>query len=54
VVGPNDAVHGWHSYSQREMEEIRKLPAFADVMATGVNLVLLTAASIRRTSTASS
>lgn len=42
VVGPHDAVHGWHSYSQREMEEIRKLPAFTDVMATSVNPVLLT------------
>jgi hypothetical protein len=42
VVGPNDAVHGWHSYSQGEMEEIRKLPAFTDVMATSVNPVLLT------------
>lgn len=26
VVGPNDAVHGWHSYSQREMEEIQSSP----------------------------
>jgi predicted permease len=42
VLGPNDAVHGWHWYSQREMEEIQKLPAFSDVMATSVKSVLLT------------
>jgi putative ABC transport system permease protein len=42
VLGPNDAVHGWHWYSQREMEEIEKLPAFSDVMATSVRSVLLT------------
>jgi len=42
VLGPHDAIHGWHWYSQREMEEIQKLPAFADVMATSVKPVLLT------------
>jgi putative ABC transport system permease protein len=42
VVGPNDAVRGWHWYSQREMEEIQKLPAFSDVMATLPKPVLLT------------
>jgi putative ABC transport system permease protein len=42
VLGPHDAVHGWHWYSQREMEEIQKLPAFSDVMATSVKSVLLT------------
>ena len=42
VLGPHDALRGWHWYSQREMEEIQKLPAFADVMATSVRPVLLT------------
>jgi putative ABC transport system permease protein len=42
VLGPHDAIHGWHWYSQREMEEIRKLPAFSDTMATSVRSVLLT------------
>ena len=42
VLGPHDAVHGWHWYSQREMEEIEKLPAFGDVMATSVKPVMLT------------
>ncbi|HUD64827.1 MAG TPA: hypothetical protein VMQ17_09620 [Candidatus Sulfotelmatobacter sp.] len=28
VLGPKDAVHGWHWYSQREMAEVEKLPAF--------------------------
>jgi putative ABC transport system permease protein len=42
VLGPNDAIHGWHWYSQREMEEIEKLPAFGDVMATSVKPVMLT------------
>jgi putative ABC transport system permease protein len=42
VVGPSDAVRGWHWYSQREMEEIQKLPAFSEVMATQVQPVLLT------------
>jgi putative ABC transport system permease protein len=54
VLGPHDAVHGWHWYSQREMEEIRKLPAFAAVMATSVKPVLLTGGITRKTSTASS
>ena len=42
VVGPRDAVHMWHWYSPREMDEIQKLPAFADVMATSVRPVMLT------------
>ena len=42
VLGPNDAVDGWHWYSQRELAEIQKLPAFADVMATSVKPVMLT------------
>jgi len=42
VLGPNDAVHGWHWYSQREMVEIEKLPAFSDVMATSVKTVMMT------------
>ena len=42
VVGPNDAVRGWHWYSQREMQEIQRLSAFSDVMATSVRSTLLT------------
>ena len=42
VLGPNEAVHVWHWYSQREMEEVEKLPAFGEVMATSVRPVLLT------------
>ncbi|MGB9031447.1 MAG: ABC transporter permease, partial [Acidobacteriaceae bacterium] len=42
VVGPHDAVHGWHWYSQREMQEIEKLPAFSEVMGTSVTPVMLT------------
>jgi predicted permease len=42
VLGPHDAAHMWHWYSQREMEEMQKLPAFADVMATSVKPVMLT------------
>jgi putative ABC transport system permease protein len=42
VLGPKDAVHGWHWYSQREMAEIQKLPAFADTMATSVKPVMMT------------
>ncbi|MGC2299927.1 MAG: ABC transporter permease, partial [Acidobacteriaceae bacterium] len=42
VLGPHDALRGWHWYSQREMEEIEKLPAFSEVMATSVKPVMLT------------
>jgi predicted permease len=42
VLGPHDALRGWHWYSQREMEEIEKLPAFGEVMATSVRPVMLT------------
>ncbi len=42
VLGPNDPVRGWHQYSQRELSEIQKLPAFSDVMATSVKPVMLT------------
>ena len=42
VVGPRDAVNGWHWYSQREMQEIQKLPAFSEVMATNPKRVMLT------------
>ena len=42
VLGPNDAVHGWHWYSQRELEDIERLSAFREVMATSVRPVLLT------------
>ena len=40
VLGPHDALRGWHWYSQREMEEIEKLPAFGEVMATSVRPVM--------------
>jgi putative ABC transport system permease protein len=42
VVGPHDRVRGWHMYTRREFEEIEKLPAIADAMATDVKPVLLT------------
>src|SRR6266853_3879733 len=42
VVNPTEAPRGWHSYSRREFLEIRKLPAFSDVMATTGESVLLT------------
>ncbi|HKO19103.1 MAG TPA: permease prefix domain 1-containing protein, partial [Acidobacteriaceae bacterium] len=42
VIGPNDAARYWHWYTQREMQEIEKLPAFSEVMATNVKPVLLT------------
>ena len=42
VLGPHDAVHMWHWYTQREMQEIQKLPAFSEVMATSVRPVMLT------------
>jgi putative ABC transport system permease protein len=41
VVGPKDAVDGWHWYTQREMQEIRKLSAFSNVMATSVRPIML-------------
>ncbi len=41
VLGPKDSLQGWHSYSRREFLEIQKLPAFADVMATAIDPVLL-------------
>jgi putative ABC transport system permease protein len=42
VLGPNDPVRGWHQYPLREMVEMQKLPAFADVMATIPKSVVLT------------
>ena len=42
VVGPNDPVRAWHRYTKREFLEIQKLRAFADVMATDNNQVLMT------------
>ena len=45
VLGPKDLPHGWHSYSRREFLEIQKVPAFAEVMATDVEPVLLTGGS---------
>jgi putative ABC transport system permease protein len=41
VVGPNDPVRMWHQYPLREMVEMQKLPAFADVMATIPKSVVL-------------
>ncbi len=42
VVGPNDPVRFWHPYPLREVIEIGKLPAIADVMATIPRPVMLT------------
>jgi putative ABC transport system permease protein len=42
VLGPNDPLRRWHLYTRREIVEIQKLPAFADVMATDVHQVLMT------------
>jgi putative ABC transport system permease protein len=42
VLAPKEKPRGWHSYSRREYTEIQKLPAFADVMATTYEPVLLT------------
>src|SRR5580658_3693697 len=42
VLGPNDPLRGWHSYTRRELLEIQKLPAFSDAMATDVHRVLMT------------
>jgi len=42
VVGPNDQVGFWHQYPLREMVEMQKLPAFADVMATIPKSVVMT------------
>ncbi len=42
VLAPNERPDGWHSYSRREFTEIQKLPAFAKVMATAFEPVLMT------------
>lgn len=42
VVGPNDPVRYWHPYPMREVLEIAKLPAVANVMATSPRSVMLT------------
>lgn len=42
VLGPNDPVRFWHPYPLREVLEIEKLPAVADVMATIPKSVMLT------------
>ncbi len=42
VLGPKDSLHGWHPYTRRELLEIEKISAFADVMATSYEPVLLT------------
>jgi len=36
VAGLKESVQGWHPYPRREFVKIQKLPAFAAVMATGV------------------
>jgi putative ABC transport system permease protein len=41
VAGPNEPVRGWHQYPRREFIQIQKLPAFADVMASSYEPVLL-------------
>jgi hypothetical protein len=35
VLGPNDPLRRWHSYTRREIVEIQKLHAFADVIGDG-------------------
>ena len=42
VLGSTDRMNGWHSYTRREFLEIKKVPAFADVMATTYEPVMLT------------
>ena len=42
VLGPNDPLRRWHSYTRREFLEIQNLSAFSDVMATDVHQVLMT------------
>jgi putative ABC transport system permease protein len=42
VLGPNYPARPWHQYTRREFEEIQKLPAFSEVMATDVHSVLMT------------
>ncbi|HLY43016.1 MAG TPA: ABC transporter permease [Terracidiphilus sp.] len=42
IVAPNYPTHAWHRYTRREFQEIQKLPAFSDVMATDVHSVLMT------------
>jgi putative ABC transport system permease protein len=41
VVGPKEAIRGWHSYPRREFAEIQKVPSFSDVMATTIEPALL-------------
>jgi predicted permease len=45
VLAPKARPDGWHSYSRREFAEIQKLPAFAEVMATTFQHVLMTGSS---------
>jgi putative ABC transport system permease protein len=42
VLGPKDAVNGWRQYPRREFLEMQKLPAFAAVMTSVYEPVLLT------------
>ena len=45
VTGLKESPGGWHSYPRREFLEIQKLPAFSEVMATGVEPALLSGGS---------
>ncbi len=45
VVGLNETPQFWHAYPRREFAEIQKLPAFADVMATGFEQARLSGGS---------
>ncbi len=45
VVPLKESAQGWHSYPRREFLEIQKLPAFAEVMATGFEQALLSGGS---------
>src|SRR5277367_2954180 len=49
VLGPNETPQFWHAYPRREFAEIQKLPAFADVMATGFEQALLSGGSYPET-----
>jgi putative ABC transport system permease protein len=37
VLAPKDNPDNWHSYPRREFAEIRKLPAFSDVMGSSID-----------------
>jgi hypothetical protein len=50
VVDLKESPRGWHPYPRREFAEIRKLPAFADVMATVLSRRSFPAVVIRKAS----